>query len=187
MSQPFDAKAPKKQKNYIKTPRTYADLSIPPVAAATAGSSSPPSPGQTKLHCLKALRRTEKDTRRHRRVESIAGSPSAGEHPKLHRPWIQAHCRRTTPPRARSNLLHSPIFHKTRSCLLIPKRRGRHTYLLFRPTGCRRSTPEQSSHAGRPTSTGSPSAPEQSTNGARKSPRRLIPPRRHRRRLADVV
>jgi len=82
LSQPFDAKAPKKKKNYIKTLGTYADLSIPPAAATTAGSSSPPSPGQTKLHCLKVLRKAAQDTRRHRRVESITGSPSAGDHPQ---------------------------------------------------------------------------------------------------------
>ena len=100
-------------------------------------------------------------------------------------PWImeRSSLTMTSAAAGTSSPNQPPIFHKPSSHLRTSEAESRRPRHPAKATSHRRRTPVQRLHVGRPTSTGSPSVPEWSTNGARKNPRGLIP--RRRRRLVD--
>ena len=142
----------------------------------------PSFPDPPKLHRQKALRRVEVDTHPNGRDKGIADSPSTGAAPQAPTTLDQS-----SPPTiigGNSSSIHSPTIRQTHSCRCIfakdvpaPLQTSRKNASRARkkPAGPppprttrhRRPTPVQISHTRRPTSTGSPSAPEASTNGAR--------------------
>ena len=100
--------------------------------------------------------------------------PSAEATPRA--PWIleQSSLSTTTAAAGTSSLNQPPIFHEPSSHLRTSEAESRRPRHPAKATSHRRRTPVQRLHVGRPTSTGSPSVPEWSTNRARKNPEDLF-------------
>jgi len=157
-----------------------------PSPGNTASDHRRPSPDRRVLHRANALKEAAEDTRPCERDKAIAEKPiSRGHTPSTLDlgPELAAGTDGRDGKRAGSNLPTSA----EPAADSAPWKQKPTTHRPPQATSRRRRTPEQGLHKGRLTSTGSPPAPERSTNGARKSPRGLIPPRRHRHRLDDAA
>ena len=174
----------KKHENYIQVPWSFANWISPSVAAGVHQKRLPSAhePEEPPRH--QALTRAAEHTHRHRRDEAVAVRPSAGDAPQTP-PTLDPNSRTTTTKTAAeaSSRIHTPNFHQIRSYFYIHKRKERHTHLPTGPASRCWTTPVQGFHAGNTTSTSSPSTPEWSIAGARKSLRGLILLRRRRLRL----
>ena len=174
-------KDPKKHENCKTSPWVLCELDL------AAGDHQRRSPSALELEeppRHQALTRAAEHTHRHRRDEAVVVRPSAGDAPQTP-PTLDPNSRTTTTKTAAeaSSRIHTPNFHQIRSCFYIHKRKERHTHLPTGPASRCWTTPVQGFHAGNTTSTSSPSTPEWSVAGARKSLRGLNPLRRHRLRL----
>jgi len=114
-------------------------------------------------------------------------SSSAGAAPRAPSISDQTSPPMTTATAGTSSSIQPPVFRKTSSHHLTFKVESRRPHRPARTTSRCRQTPVQGLHAGRPSSTSSPPAPEWSTDEARESsrgPYSLTPPspRRHRRK-----
>ena len=106
-------------------------------------------------------------------------SSSAGATPRAPSISDQTSPPMTTATAGTSSSIQPPVFRKTSSHLRIYEVESRCLHRPSRTTSRRRQTPVQGLHAGRPSSTSSPPAPEWSTDEARESsrgPYSLMPP-----------
>jgi len=150
-----------------------------------AGSGRCTTPYRRVLHRTNTLKKPQWILVPKNEMRPSPRRPSAGATPRA--PWIseQSSLSTTTAAAGTSSPNQPPIFHKPSSHLRTSEAESRRPRHPAKATSHRRRTPVQKLHVGRPTSTGSPSVPEWSTNGARKNPRGLIPCRRRCRRLVD--
>ena len=112
-------------------------------------------------------------------------SSSAGAAPRAPSISDQTSPPMTTATVGTSSSIQPPVFCKTNSHHRTFKVENRRPHRPSRTTSRRRQTPVQGLHAGRPSSTSSPPAPEWSTDETRESsrgPYSLTPPSPRRRR-----
>jgi hypothetical protein len=115
-------------------------------------------PKRTPSH--RGFERTAEDTRRHGRVEAGTETPSVGAAPQAPLAKDRSSPMTTAAATGRSSSIHPPANRITRSLYRTLRRGDRLEPPPPRTTRRRQPTPVQISHKGRPTSTGSPSAPE---------------------------
>jgi len=161
-----------------------AELAGDPRRGGLPGSGRRTTLDRRVLHRTNALKKPQWTLVPKNEMRPSPRRPSAGATPRA--PWIleQSSLSTTTAAAGTSSPNQPPIFHKPSSHLRTSEAESRRPRHPAKATSHCRRTPVQRLHVGRPTSTGSPSVPEWSTNGARKNPRGLIP--RRRRRLVDV-